>query len=302
YLETLKQEAIAKLARELLEARRLDVEAAEARFRIATASESDLLGARIEASRQEAALFDAEAEAAKAREGLAVLLGLTHLDGYRVRDTFSEEDLDPARLDLDALTAKSALHPAVLRREAELDAASRTAWIRRSAYLPSLWLSLGLSRSETQGAEGDFVVLDPENRSTFLSIGASWSLFDGFQRQVENARAGAERDAARYAAAQARREQEAVIRNAHRDLQSAHRRLRLAGESLDLARRRVRIARERYRLGSAEMPFWALQEVLRQATEAEREAVAARYDYLQAAADLEGAVGEPLASWTGTSP
>jgi outer membrane protein TolC len=290
YLEALRQERLAELARRLLDARRRDVEVAEARYRIATATEADVLGAQIEVARQEAQVHAAEAEAAKARERLAALCGLEPHRGFRLRDDFPDS-LDLAALALDGLAEAAAHHPAVREAEAQADAAARTAWAQRARYLPSVSLSVGWGRSEVQGAEGDFFILDPRNRSTYVSLGASWSLFDGLRREADEARARAERDAARLLATKARREQEAKVRNALRDLEAADRRLRLAREALALARRRVEVARERYRMGSPDMPYWALQEVLRQATEAEREAVTARYDWLQAVAALESAAG-----------
>lgn len=278
------------LARELLAARRRDVEVAEARYRIATATEADLLGARIEAARQEAAVHDAEAKAANALEMLRVLCGLPADERFRLRDDLGDV-FEPSDLEVEGLVGRSARHPEVLRAQAELAAASRNAWTQRAGYLPSLSLSFGLGRSEVQGSEGDFFIFDPRNRSTYVSLQARWSLFDGFRRQAENARASAERDAARYGLAKAMRQQQAAVRSAHRDLQAAYRRFDLARQTLDLARERVRLGRERYRLGSPEMTYWALQEVLRQATEAEREAVAARYDFFRGLADLEAAVG-----------
>lgn len=294
YFEALKQETFARLARDLVEARKRDLEAAEARYRIAAVSEADVLGARIEAQRQEMALFEAEAAAAKAREALRALCGLPPDQEFRLEDRF--EVFDPAGLDVEALVVGASRHPQVLQREAELDAASRALWLRRSTYLPSVWLNVGFSRSETQGGEGDFFLFDPRNRSTSLGLVLRWSLFDGFQKEAQNAQASAERTAARYALAKAARDQEVEVRNAYRDLQLAYRRHLLAEQTLELARNRMRIARERYRLGSPEMPFWALQEVLRQATEAERDAVTARYDFLKAIAHLEQAVGEPLST------
>ena len=256
----------------LFEARRADVERTEGLFRVAAADQIDLLGARIELGRSMGVGGSVE-------EPLVAPL----------------EPFDPDSLDLDALVS-SALdrHPDLARGEANLRAAEAEAdaqgWL---AYLPSVRGSAGWGRSEFGGAEQDFFHLDPRNSSWDVRLSLSLPLFDRFARQADRSRTAAAMEAAEEGLRAARLDVEAEVRRRFLDLRNAWRQLELQRTTVEMARERAERARERHRIGAID--FVRLQEVLDQATVAERARVLRHYGWYRALVELERAAGRAVA-------
>ncbi|HSJ14988.1 MAG TPA: TolC family protein [Longimicrobiales bacterium] len=131
-----------------------------------------------------------------------------------------------------------------------------------------------------------------------MSLTLSLPLFNGFQRerQLENARV-AERDAELRVRAEELRLRTEVA-TAHASLETARQSVALEERNRELAQEQLELARERYRVGVTN--FIELQDAETTLARAERALLAAMYNFHEALAALEAAVGRPLRQDTET--
>ncbi len=292
YFEARKQERLAALARDELEARREDLERTRERYRMAAVGRSDLLGAEAELEEARLALLDAEDLARQQKRALQVAMGVA--PGAvpplaPVPEPPDAADLDPAAL-VDRALAE---HPELAALEAEAEAASSNLWAARSRYLPTLSLGFGFSRSESLGPEGDLFVFDPQNTGQSFSVTASWNLFDGFSRREEAASASAQLTRARADRAKRRLELEQEVRDRVSDLRRRTERLEILRSLVEKSRQRLELTREQYRLGTAD--YLELRTATEELVSAERRLMQERYDVLVLWAELEQRVGAAAA-------
>lgn len=293
YFTLMERRESVEVERALLEARRADVERTEAMFRVVAADQIDVLGARIEARRQEAALATASEDAEKAELELARAMGAGGDVDARLVLPF--EPFEPEALDPDGLVeAALARHPDVARLEAERRAADHEltgeGWL---AYLPAVTASLGYGRSEYGDADQPFFELDPRNSSWDFRIGLSLPVFDGFTREADRTVARVAAENATAALRARRLDVQTEVRGRWLDLRDAWRQLELEEATAAMARERVELAREKYAVGAID--YLRLQTVVEQATAAERTLLQRRYGWYRALVELERAVGGPLA-------
>jgi len=291
FYEALKQQELARLARELLEARRRDLELTRARFRIAAVDQAAVLQAEIEVGRQELEVLRGEQYAEAARRELSATIGLGEEITYELRDTAVV--FDPTVLSPDQLVrAARESSPELARRDADVDARNRSLWSARGSWLPSLDISLGLSRSENLGAEGDLFTLDPRNTGESWSFTLSWPLFNGFDKKVRTARASSQLQQARHDRQASLLSVEKEVRNEYDALVTGYQSVRLQERNVELARESVRLTTERYRIGVAS--YIELQQATSQATQTEQGLINARYEFMKTLARLQAAVGRPI--------
>jgi len=293
YVTLLERREAIEVERALLDARAGDVERTEALFRVVAADEIDVLGARIEARRQEAQLAAAEEAAQRAELELGRAMGIDGPADVRLVEPLAP--FDPDSLDGEALVdlAREA-HPEVRRLAAELEAARREenaeGWV---AWLPRVDARASYDRSEYGGADAPFFVLDPRDTAWSFGLSLTLPVFDRFSRQAERSRA---RASVRSAGAALRERDLAVqagVRTRWLELRNAWRQLVLEEATVEMARERARLAREKYQI--AALDFTRLQQALDQATAAERALVQRRFDWHRALVELERAVGRPVA-------
>ncbi len=291
FFEALKQQELARLARVLLEARRRDLELTQARFRIAAVDQAAVMQAEIEVGRQELEVLRAEQAAEAARRELSVTIGLEEEITYELRDTAVV--FDPTVYSSDELVeAARASSPELARRDADIDARNRNRWSARGTWLPTIDISLALSRSEAAGAEGDLFRFNPRNTGQSLSFSFSWPLFNGFDRKVQNARASSQLQQARHDKVASLLNVEKEVRNQYDALVTGYRSVRLQERNVELARESVRLTTERYRIGAAS--YVELQQATSQATQTEQGLINARYEYMKTLARLQAALGRPI--------
>jgi outer membrane protein TolC len=277
---------------ELLEARRRDLELTQARFRIAAVDQAAVLQAEIEVGRQELEVLRAEQFAEAARRELSVMIGLPEEITYELRDTAVV--FDPTVFLADQLVeAARESNPELARRDADIDARNRNRWSARGTWLPTIDISLGLSRSESAGAGGNFFRFNPRNTGQSLSFSFSWPLFSGFDRKVRNAQASSQLQQARHDKFASLLNVEKEVRNQYDALVTGYQSVRLQERNVDLARESVRLTTERYRIGAAS--YIQLQQATSQATQTEQGLINARYEFMKTLARLQAAVGRPIA-------
>jgi len=176
--------------------------------------------------------------------------------------------------------------PAVVRAIAKTRSARAAIGINRAGYWPALTLSANNSLSGSSSSNYDLL------SGRGFSFGLSWNLFDRFARERNLVQARTNYEAMQASEADARRTVAANLATQLSALRIAEQRIALAIQSLEAARATARVQTERYRLGSIQIfELNAAQDAL---SNAEIEAVNARYDYVRAKAQIEAILGRAL--------
>ena len=120
----------------------------------------------------------------------------------------------------------------------------------------------------------------------------SWSLFNGFDRELTIAQREASFDVAEATAADEHRAVQAELTQRLAELDAARSKIDITATSVAAATEDLRVQQERYRLGVATIvDVLTSQEALNQA---EVDVVNARFDYLRAKAQLDALIGRTL--------
>ena len=179
-----------------------------------------------------------------------------------------------------ALTAD----PELAALEAERAAATAGMWSARTRYLPRIQVGFGVSRGENFGPDDSFWQFDPGDTSEGLRVSASWSLFDGFAREQQNARASAARRQAEEELRRRSIELERDVRRYAAEIRQLAQTLDLLDQRFAISRERLEMEQERYRNGTGS--FIALQQAVSAAQSAETSLILRQYDYLIAWSNL----------------
>jgi outer membrane protein TolC len=261
----------------------------ERRFRVAGAQREDVLGVRTDVANQELQLARAVGEAQKARLLLKEQLGITEDVDFTV-DGELPTVFDLSELSVDSLLALAeAANPNLLSLEASAEAAHLQASAARGQRWPSVSLSASYSRGMSLPSYDALFELNPQNRGLGFGISFALPLFQGFQTSAQIAQSTATARNADEALRAGALATERAVRSALIDLENAHGALALAEQAAELSRERLQLARERYAL--AALQFTNLQQIINQASQAERQLVSARFEHATAVVNLEEAVG-----------
>ena len=293
YFEALKQASFVDVAEDQLAGRQRDLEVARRRYEIAAVNRTDVLGAEIEVGEAELALVEAETAELIALRDLKVQMGLEAEEGgypalLDVEDVPASEGLQTQQLVTNALTTK----PEIRALEAEVEAASASLWGARATYLPNISLGFSYGRSESLGPDGTFWNFNLNNTGSTFSVVASWNIFDGFSREEQTAQASSSLRVSEADLTARRLSLEKEVRDLVAEIQARDRRLGLQQRNYQLAETRLQMMQERYRLGTVE--YVDLLSAIRQLTDAERNLIQERYEYLKLWARLEEQVGNDL--------
>jgi outer membrane protein TolC len=277
----------------LLKSARAQFEMTRRRFEVGSARREDVLGAEAQLAGQEQRALQAEGQARKARLQLISQIGVQNEPDFELADELAPA-FDPANLDADALVATAlASSPRVREQQATLAARERSASAARGVRWPTITGSMSFSRSVGRPEYGAFFDLNPPNRSLFFQIGASLPLFNGFRTSYNVASADAQLANTREQLRSDKLALETEVRSALIDLNNAYRSLKHAERSLALSQERLELTEERYRVGGA-VSFVELQNVIDGAARAEREAIDARFAFVNALISLEAKVGKEV--------
>lgn len=275
---------------QLLEERRRQLELARMRLQVGKGTELDVLQMEIDVGRQRVNLEVAEQELRSAWNSLALVLGAEPGEPGGLELDF--DVFDPAWA-VETLT-RSALESREDLRSGRrgLEEARLQSLEARAAFLPTLSLRLGHSRSE-QRSGGKGWEAYPRNYDNSASLSLQIPLFQGFS--TLNSWRGSRIQERRQAVdvEQNERMVRAQIHDALLQLKSAWSQSRITESNLDLARRSLDMERERYQLGLSSL----LQVQSAEATwrQAENDHLAKRLAFRDRLAELELAVGRELA-------
>lgn len=164
-------------------------------------------------------------------------------------------------------------------------AASAQLRARRGEYLPTVFLSGAHNRFDVGFFPGARTV-------SSVSLGVSFPVWNGAQREVGIAQAAASRDVARAIRSDLERGARADVTDAYEAYDTARETVTLQETAVAVARENYRVQEARYRAGAAEILDFLEAQV--RLTQAEADLVQARYATRLALAGLETILGRRL--------
>ena len=278
-------------ARQLVAVREASVRRAEEQLKISisklaagSATRSDSLRSRVTLGTAQLQLLQAQSQLATTEAALARIIGQTgrvqaaeDSSLYRVVPA-----VDSIQLRAEAVQ-KSPSVQAALASQRSAEASLKSA---RSGYWPTL--SLGASTGWSGNNSTSYHLYN--SRQVNLSL--SWNLFNRFTREQQITTQQANLDIATANAADLGRSLETTLTGQLATLDAARSGIDIAQMSVTAATEDLRVVQERYRLGAATIvDVLTSQEALSQA---EVDAVTARFNYLRAKAQIEALVGRSL--------
>ncbi len=284
FLDALRRQELLELTRAQIADREAELDIASRRYEIAAVERTDVLAAELN-------LLDARmrflSEQNLLRVGLrqlVVSMGLPPESGEGLV-LAGEEGMPAGMPDIESIIRTAVTtDPELAALEADRSAASASLWSARTRYLPQITASLNWGRGETFGADASFWQFDPGDTSSSFSISASWNLFDGFAREVQNAQASAARRQAEEDYRRARLEIERDVRRFGAQIEALAQTLDLLDRAYAISRERLDMEQQRYRLGTGS--FLELQGAIDAVQRAETSLTQNRYDYLIAWSSL----------------
>ena len=273
---------IVRAAGQRLARARQQMEFAETRLEIGTATQSDALRAELEVGNAELGLIDAESSLRNARLTLGRRIGVAEAVAA-----------DPAALPADAppLPAVAELIARALRTSPEVLAAEATLESRTADRLES-YLAYAPSVRLTGGYDWFSFDFPPQEQSWNFRVTASLPVFNNFGREAAVDRANAARRTSQAQARDAALAVRAAVEAAASEVGSAERRVLISERAVELAREDLRVQEERYQIGAATILDLQTSQVA--LTDAEVAAVRARQALGTAIAQLEAVLGETI--------
>ena len=260
----------------------------EAKVRAGVATMSDSLRGVVTVNNAQLALITAQTNLATANAALTRLVGS---DTPITADTTSgaTERFDPLP-DSAALIAFARNGPAVQQAQANVDAAKQLRKASKSAYLPSLNATYSRSGSGVDSRFG--LGSDPFTYNGRLTFGASYTLFNGFQREANVVRAEVAEENARATLRDAELAATSSLAGYIGALRAAAQRVAVQAATVRASEEDARVQQQRYNIGASTLlDLLTSRTTLEQARAA---LIAARYDYRIARAQIESLVGRTL--------
>jgi outer membrane protein TolC len=290
-LTTTNQFLDALAASQLLRVRESSVRRAEgqlkvsvAKLRAGSATRSDSLRSLVTLGTAQLDLITTQAQLAAAEANLARLIGVPGRV-QAVDDSAFYRVLPPVDT-VELRTEAESKSPRVQSAVASAAEARANVSASRSSYWPTLSLA---ANTGWNGSRANDYNLQNQRQ---LTLALRWTLFNGFQREMNIAQQEGNQDLAEANASDAQRQVEAELITALAQLDAARQRIEITGISVAAATEDLRVQQERYRLGASTIvDLLTSQEALNQA---EVDVVNARFDYLRAKAQIEALIGRNL--------
>jgi outer membrane protein len=284
FYDVLRGDELIRVAQARIEQARKGLEMAEQRFRLGSATRSDVLRGTLELNQARQSLLQAQSQRRAASFALGRLVGVP--GGVGARDPgdaalrpISVSDEELAQLVMDQAPSVRTAEAAVISNDAGVRAA-------RTQYLPTLRLSGGYDWfNQDPGFNGG-------RRSWSTRLGVSYPLFNGFQREDAVVRAEVQADVAKSFAVDARLFARSELERILATLRQTEQQIPLAEEAVTVAEEDLRVQEQRYTLGASTI----LEQITSQLNlvQAQTNLVSARFDYQVARAELEALAGRQL--------
>jgi outer membrane protein len=289
YYLVLADQRLLDLAKRLLDQSNDQLELARVRYEVGSVTQLDVMQAEIDVGNSQNAVLTADQNLKLAREELNRLLGIELTSEYPLVDNFQviAPSYDVNHLVELAINNRPDFKISELNTQIDKNNV-RMNW---GNYLPNVSASISHSRSEQSGGNVDFT-LEPRNRSTTYSLGLSWPLFDGFNREVALQQAKVNARQAELDRVSLQQSIEQSVRQAYFTLMRVWDQSKVTQKNRDLADRQLQLEQERYRLGSASQLELRSAQVTY--SQAETDDINKTLEYLINLALLEEAVGGSL--------
>lgn len=243
--------------------------------------DSDVLQARVRASEAREALVRARSSLAVAETALNFVIGRDLTAPVtlprELDETTADEEPLPALVQ-EALAARPDLHATRVREEA----LGKSVDAEKAELLPEVAIS-GFAESNSDAMFGS------QSGNWGLTVGATFTVFDGSARSAAVDRTLAQRRQAQEQELLLRRAVALEVTRAYYDVQAAAESIVQAATAVELARENLRIVENRYREGLSTSV--ELLDAQTQRTMAQTRVVAARRDLMLGRAALDLAVG-----------
>ncbi len=269
-------------AAQRLERARQQLDFAESRLELGTATRSDVLRAEMEVGDAELAVLEGEASLRRATLELGRRIGE---EGEVHPAPAALSETAPSLPPLEELVRRAeAASPSVTAAEAVRSSRRAARLAAYTPYLPSVRLSGGYDWFSFE--------FPPDQQSWSLRLIASLPLFDGMQREAGLQRASAAERTAEATARDVRLRARAEVETAAGDVELAERRVAISDRAVELAREDLRVLEERYQFGTATIVDLQTSQV--GLADAEAAAIRARQALGTEVARLESILGEGL--------
>jgi len=281
FFNALAAEELVRISDTRIERAQEQLNIATEKLNAGTATRSDTLRSHVEVANAELQRLQAETQLASAEADLARLVGFDgSVSAESDESLFVVADIDTTTLRDEALGTSPQIQQA--------DASKRSAAAQYSAttaqYLPRATASYSRNWSASQWLD-----LNP---SWSARLSFSWTLFNGFSRELNRTRSAMSLESARALAEDSRRQVNTQLTQHLATLAAARTSLEIAEASRAASEEDLRVQRERYRLGAATIVDVLASQV--NLDQAEVDIVQARFDYLVAKAQIEALVGREL--------
>lgn len=313
FLLALQTQARADFQDTLVVQQRLQLELAQARAGVGSATTLDVKRAEVGLGQQEVAALRARNTAEVTKLQLFQQLGVAVSDGVVLSADLPMSA--PSFTAADLLQTARAVNPSLKAAQARQGAATAGVRAARGEYTPTLSFSANVSAfvqkqldfiaspqwttpADTAAGRAAFRAANERYPFDFtrnpysLSAAISLPIFDGLGRETRLQEANALRDDARYSVRRQELQLTADVTSAHVSLIAAFRAVELQQRTAATAREALQLAEERYRVGAS--TFVDLTTARAEFERAETDRIDAVYEYHRAFAALENAVGRTL--------
>lgn len=286
YFQVLKDQQLVEVFREAVESADKQLERTQSMYELGSVAQIDVFQARVNLGENRTNLLNQEVALQNSRANLNLAMGRDPLEPIEIVST--DPQIEPLTLTMDEAIAKAVENnPTVLASKLSAKAAEYGLKVAKGAHLPSLTVSAGYSRFNTE-FDRVYTGLD-KNYSLNFGVNLSVNIFNGFATQ-----ASIEAQSQRYLIAQ--EEYEDQVRRLKQQVRQAFLNLRryeevtaINEDNLQAAQEELRLAEERYRVGAGTLLDIINARV--SVTRARAFLVQAKYDTLIARAQLEQAMG-----------
>jgi outer membrane protein TolC len=289
YYSALSDEELARVAGERV--RRAEEQLATARARVLSgaATQTDSLQLQLEVNRARVGRLRQNATLRTSRLQLGRRVGLDGPVRAAPLDSATAREL-PVSLE-DAVRRALSQGPDYRIARANERAADAGLWFRRGSYLPRVTLT-------AIGSAFDVSFYPDALRRTQFTLGVSFPIWDGAQREFALSQARVNRDVARAIRADLERAALRDVGAIYDSYETARAEAVLAASSIAAARENFRVQETRYRSGATTILDLVDAQLL--LAEAEANVVLARYSTRLAQATLEAVLGQRLFDSQGT--
>jgi outer membrane protein len=289
YFDLLKAIQLLQVAEELVHSSEEQVKLEESLYEIGATTRATLLRAQVKLGEDRLSHILARNDLSFARANLSDILGWPLDTPFELVDNFT---MERAVLDLPALIEKAiGEHPSVRRAEAQRRQAKASLGMAKSGRMPTLSASGSYSWGDSDQPKDLEDWKDHDSWRVGLSLNVP--IFDGFATKSNIRQARLNETIAQEELKQAKRDVALAIKQAYLNVTEAEERIEVTEESLALAEEERRLAQERYRLGASFLLELIDSQVAYSTAQTNR--ITALYDYQLAIAQLENAVGNPVA-------